>query len=262
MPLELETLTAVIDAVGAERVELVGASLGAPVAAAWAAQYPQRVARLVLYGGWARGAEIAAPGVRHHLLGLIATHWGLGSDVLADIFAPDADTGTRTAFAQYQREASSAARARDLLAFCYDVDVEDALGHVQAPTLVMHRDRDRAAPLPLGQSMAARIPGARFEVIPGRSHLPYIGDVDSLVRPARRFLGLPRRRGTTGLSLTPRQREVAALIAQGMTNRQIAERLTITEHSAETHVERIRDRLGFRTRSQIAVWFVAGGGRH
>ena len=98
MELELETLDAVVRAVGASRFDLYGASLGAAVAAAWTAEHPARVARLVLYGGWVRGADIAAVQVRHHVLGLIAEHWGLGSDVLADIFAPDADAATRTAF--------------------------------------------------------------------------------------------------------------------------------------------------------------------
>jgi DNA-binding CsgD family transcriptional regulator len=53
--------------------------------------------------------------------------------------------------------------------------------------------------------------------------------------------------------------EVAELVALGLTNRQIASRLTITERSAESHVERIRDRLDFRSRAQIAAWFAAGG---
>jgi non-specific serine/threonine protein kinase len=54
--------------------------------------------------------------------------------------------------------------------------------------------------------------------------------------------------------LTPRQREVAALIAQGLTNRQIAKRLVVTERAASAHVERILDRLGVGSRAQIAVW--------
>jgi DNA-binding NarL/FixJ family response regulator len=53
---------------------------------------------------------------------------------------------------------------------------------------------------------------------------------------------------------TPRQREVAALIAQGLTNRQIAERLVVTERAAAAHVENILDKLGVSSRAQIAVW--------
>jgi DNA-binding CsgD family transcriptional regulator len=57
--------------------------------------------------------------------------------------------------------------------------------------------------------------------------------------------------------LSRREREVAALVAQGLTNTQIAERLTITERTAEGHVEHIRNKLGFHSRVQIGTW-VAG----
>ena len=73
----------------------------------------------------------------------------------------------------------------------------------------------------------------------------------------RRFLGLPRLRRAVPTGLTARQTEVAALVADGLTNRELAERLGITERSAESHVERIRLRLGFRSRAQIAAWYVA-----
>src|SRR3954451_1093375 len=84
--LEAETLDAVADLAGPDPIDLVGISLGAAVAVRWAAEHPGRVRRLVLYGGWARGAEVAAPAVREHVLGLVGTQWGLGSDVLTDIF--------------------------------------------------------------------------------------------------------------------------------------------------------------------------------
>jgi pimeloyl-ACP methyl ester carboxylesterase len=261
MELELEALAAVVEAVGAERFDLLGASLGAAVAASWAAEHPDRVDRLVLYGGWARGQEIAGPTVREHVLGLVAEHWGLGSDVLADIFAPDADVATRAAFVRYQRDAAPPDIARDMLALAYEVDVTAALGRIQAPTLVVHRDRDRAAPVEQGRRLAEGIAAVRFGLLPGRSHLPFVGDVDALAAEVRRFLGLAPLRRRAVPTLTARQREVAALVADGLTNREIAARLTITERSAESHVERIRDRLGFRSRSQIAAWFAAGDRR-
>jgi len=197
--------------------------------------------------------------VREHVLGLIAEHWGLGSDVLADIFAPDADAATRTAFVRYQREAATPQTARAMLALAYDVDITGLLANVQAPTLVLHRDHDRAAPLEQGRALAAGIPGARLEVLTGRNHLPYIGDGDAIADAVRSFLGLSPLRSVPGASVTRRQYEVAQLVAQGLTNRDIASRLGISERSAESHVERIRDRLGFRSRSQIAAWIVAGG---
>jgi pimeloyl-ACP methyl ester carboxylesterase/DNA-binding CsgD family transcriptional regulator len=257
MELELQVLAAVTRAVGAQRFELLGTSMGAAVAASWAAAHPQSVSRLVLYGGWAQGQHISSPDVQEHVLGLVEKHWGLGSDVLSEIFAPGADAAIRAAFVRYQREAATPQTARDLLALCYQTDVSEAAARIEAPTLVIHRDQDRAAPLAQGRKLAELIPGARFEVLPGRAHLPFIGDADALAGSIRRFLGLPALRRRVTPALTPRQREVAALISQGLTNREIAGRLFITERSAESHVERIRDRMGFRSRSQIAAWFVA-----
>jgi DNA-binding CsgD family transcriptional regulator len=62
-----------------------------------------------------------------------------------------------------------------------------------------------------------------------------------------------------GIELTRREREVAGLVAQGLTNREIAERLVVSERTAEGHVEQIRNKLGFNNRSQVAAWAVAGG---
>jgi DNA-binding NarL/FixJ family response regulator len=141
-----------------------------------------------------------------------------------------------------------------MLATCYDVDVTDALPRVAVPTLVVHRDRDRAAPLDQGRALAEGIPDARLAVLPGRSHLPFVGDAEALSRTIRAFLGLRRARRSAAPNLTPRQREVAALIAEGLTNRQIADRLVLSERSVESHVDRIRLRLGVRSRAQVAVW--------
>jgi predicted ATPase/DNA-binding NarL/FixJ family response regulator len=63
--------------------------------------------------------------------------------------------------------------------------------------------------------------------------------------------------GTATSPLTRRQREVAALIAEGLTDRQIAERLVISPRTAESHVEQILTRLGFRSRAQVAAWISA-----
>lgn len=255
MELLRQTLAAVTAAVGVDRFDLFGISLGAAVAADWAGYRPSTVDKLVLYGGWVQGAAIASPAIREHVLALVTEHWGLGSGVLADIFLPGGDAAAREMFTRYQRESAPASTARTMLALCYDVDVSGALQRIQAPALVIHRDRDRAAPLAQGRALAAGIPGARLEVVPGQAHFPYVGDADAVARLVRRFLGLPAGRRRAVPSLTPRQYEVAALVADGLTNRDIAQRLSITERSAESHVERIRDRMGFRSRAQIAVWY-------
>jgi pimeloyl-ACP methyl ester carboxylesterase/DNA-binding CsgD family transcriptional regulator len=255
---ELEQLSAVASTLGTDRFDVIGSSMGALVAAAWAAEHPESIRRLVLYGGWVSGPDIAEPDVRAHLLGLVESHWGLGSDVLTDIFAPDATAVMRRQVARYQRASSTAETARSLLAMSYDLDVGDQLPRVEAKTLVLHRAEDRAAPVAQAEALAAGIRDAELRVVPGRSHLPFAGDVHSLVVPIRRHLGLRTlRRGPR--ALTPRQNEVAALVSEGCTNREIATRLGIDERSAEGHVERIRMRLGFSSRAQIAAWYAAQG---
>ena len=59
--------------------------------------------------------------------------------------------------------------------------------------------------------------------------------------------------------LTPRQREVVVLIAEGLTNAEIGQRLTITPGTAANHVEAMLRRLDVRSRVQAAMWAVAHG---
>ena len=65
--------------------------------------------------------------------------------------------------------------------------------------------------------------------------------------------------GKRGALLAPREREVATLVARGLTNQEIASLLVITERTAETHVQHILNKLGFNSRAQIAVWAVENG---
>lgn len=60
--------------------------------------------------------------------------------------------------------------------------------------------------------------------------------------------------GTQALRLSAREGEVARLVADGLTNGAIATRLSISERTVESHLERIRRKLGFHHRSEIAAW--------
>ena len=253
---ELEQLAAVSSTLDSASFDLVGSSLGALVAAAWAASYPDTVRRLVLYGGWAHGRELSTPAVQNHLLGLIESHWGLGSDVLTDIFAADADMAMRAEFARYQRAASSAATAASAAGLELSARCSRPAGEGASTDVGGARAHDRAAPLAQAEALAHGIAGSELVVLPGRSHLPYVGDREELVRVIRQFLGLRTSRRRADV-LTPRQREVAALVSQGCTNREIAMALGIDERSAEGHLERIRTRLGVRSRTEVAAWFIS-----
>ena len=258
---DLTVLQAVVNQLELERFDLLGISVGAPVSMAYAARQPARVGRLIVYGGYADGRQIASAEVRAAMLDLVRAHWGLGSDVLANIFLPDGSTTMKAQFAELQRGAASTDVACELLAQCYEVRVDDLLERISTPTLVLHREADRAIPYRLGRDLAVRIAGARLVSLAGRSHFPHAGDAASVVRPILEFLGeaaqpLLARSGRGSNPLTARQLQVAALIAEGLTNRQIAERLGIEERSAEGHGERIRQRLGVASRVQVAAWWI------
>src|SRR2546425_1634639 len=60
----------------------------------------------------------------------------------------------------------------------------------------------------------------------------------------------------TSVRLSPREIEVAAMVAQGLTNREIAARLFISERTVDGHLEHLRDKLGVNTRSQVTAWVV------
>jgi pimeloyl-ACP methyl ester carboxylesterase/DNA-binding CsgD family transcriptional regulator len=262
LDVSVDVLRAVVDHLELDRFDLLGISEGGAVSLAFAARYPARVGRLVVYGGYADGHQIASLDVRTAVVGMVRAHWGLGSDVLADLFLPDGSAETKAHFARQQRYSTTAEFAGELLAQCYETRVDDLLDRVASPTLVLHRRDDRAIPYRLGRDLAARVPGARLVSLAGRSHFPYAGDSAAVVRAILEFLGEPVEGLPSGQapdSLTPRQFQVAAMIAEGRTNRQIARRLGIEERSAEGHVERIRLRLGVTSRAQIAAWWARVG---
>jgi pimeloyl-ACP methyl ester carboxylesterase/DNA-binding CsgD family transcriptional regulator len=258
---DVAVLRAVADHLELERVDVLGISLGAPVSVAFAARFPERVNRLVLYGGFADGRQIASPAVRAAMLDMIRARWGLGSKMLANVFLPEGTAETKANFARLQREAATARSAVEALEQCYETDVSRLLPGVAAPTLVIHRRDDRAVPYAAGRDLAAQIPAARLVSLPGRSHFPYVGDAAGVLRAILQFLGASaitgaaERAGGGAGELTARQLQVAALVADGLTNRQIAQRLGIEERSAEGHVERIRARLGVTSRAQVAAWW-------
>jgi DNA-binding NarL/FixJ family response regulator len=79
--------------------------------------------------------------------------------------------------------------------------------------------------------------------------LALVGTEPSAVTSSR-LVSSPEARGP----LTNREHEVAALLAQGLSNREIAARLVITERTVAAHVEHILNKLGFASRTQIGVW--------
>ena len=76
--------------------------------------------------------------------------------------------------------------------------------------------------------------------------------------PSPRPPGSPGRQATPG-RLTRREREVAALLAQGLSNREVAAALVVTLRTTEAHVTHVLTKLGLRSRAQVAVWALQHG---
>ena len=251
---EVATLRALLDELELERVSLIGGSSGSCTAVAFAATYPERVERLVLYGSYPDGAELTAPGVGQAILAAVRAHWGLGSRLLSDIFLGGADSAEQEHFARLQRDSTTAETAAALLSLVYRLDVRDQLPHVRAPTLVVHRRDDRAVPYRLGREVAATIPGAVFVPLQGSAHFPWHGDAESVVRACREALAPARpsshdARGAEPVLLSTREREILACVARGLGDREIAEQLVLSPHTVHRHVANIRRKLGRTSRS-------------
>lgn len=252
---EVATLRALLDELELERVSLVGGSCGSCAAIAFAAAFPERVERLVLYGSYSDGAAIAAPGVGNTIIAAVRTHWGLGARLLSDIFL-GAESAEHEHFARLQREAATADAAAALLGLVYRLDVRAHLSLVRSPALVVHRRDDRAVPFRLGREVAAGIPGATFIPLQGSAHFPWHGDVDSVARACREALApvQPAHHDSereTAL-LSRREREIIACVARGLSDREIAEQLVLSSHTVHRHVANIRRKLG-RTSRTAAV---------
>ena len=258
MESELTVLKALIGHLGLERFALFGSCDGGQVAAAYAASNPDAVTQLIVYGSCARGADLAPPGVRHSVPAVVRAHWGLGSRVLADIWFPDAPAEVTGMFARMQRAAASAEMAAELLEMFYRFEVTDLLPTIRVPTLVAHRRGSRAIPFELGREMAALIPGAQLAAFEGRAQPIYAVGGEAAAVTVRSFLGDAPRPVAADGPLTGREFEVADLIADGLTNAEIARKLVLSVRTVDAHVEHIRDKLGVRARTQIAVWARVG----
>ena len=258
---EAAALAAVVEAVGVGPVDLFAGSSGAPIAVAYAAAHPGRVRRLVFYGGYAAGTAIADERSRRAIVSLVREHWGLGSRALADVFVPGATAQEREEFVEFQRQAASAARAAASLETVYGFDVTALLGQVPPGAVVLHRRDDRAIPFELGRELAAGLPDATFVALAGDDHFPWFGDAGAILDASREALGVEGERASiprpergmrdqdgTG-ELTKREAEVLTLIAGGLSDREIADRLVLSPHTVHRHVANVRTKLGLPTRA-------------
>jgi pimeloyl-ACP methyl ester carboxylesterase/DNA-binding CsgD family transcriptional regulator len=255
-------LMAVSSAAGCRRPVVLGFSDGGPVAIALAAAHRRSVRALILYGTSPRNP----PGPVMRQLRAMARQWGQG-DSLA-IFAPTlAGELAHHDRAVFERASASPAMIRALVESLTHTDVRSRLAEVTVPALVLHRRSD-FVPLAEARLLVAGISGARLVELDGSDHLPWVGDISGVLSPIAEFVGdvcgrpdqraavpaaRPRRPATGWEALTGAERRVADLVAGGLANREVAERLYVSRYTVETHLKHVFAKLGVSSRTELAA---------
>ena len=186
---EVILLEDMIAALGTDRFSFLAISAAGPVVIRYVVARPEKVERICFYGAYGSGKDLAPPESQAMLLALIRQHWGVGSRALADIFVPSADAEDRRRFAAQQRAAADPEQAAAMLELSWTIDAKSEAPNVQVPTLVLHRQEDRAVPVDHGQWLARSIPGARLQLLPGDAHAPWFGPMDVALQANSFFLG-------------------------------------------------------------------------
>jgi pimeloyl-ACP methyl ester carboxylesterase len=175
----VDDLEAVIDCYQFEKLAIFGASQAAAVSIAYSIKYPDRVSKLILFGGYPRGRcqrndpESAAES--EALVTLIRQSWGrdnpLIRQTMTSLFMPNATQEEVSWFNEFQKTCGpgeNIARFREMFD---NIDISHLLENVSVPTLVIHCVGDSVAPLSEGKLLASRIPGAKFMTLNSKSHM-------------------------------------------------------------------------------------------
>jgi pimeloyl-ACP methyl ester carboxylesterase/DNA-binding CsgD family transcriptional regulator len=255
---ETRQLEAVVDAVGGRAV-VFATSCCSFAATQLAVRRPEAVEKLVYFGGYASRADIPEV-TKTSLVQFVATNWRLGAQLLAALFDPHASGDQIAELTRKQRAAASAETAAAYLEAGLNADARDLLPHVHAPTLVLHRRGDRVIPLARGRELASLLPNARFVPLSGDSNLPWRDDQREIFRALAGFLHADESPDLDGASpLTSRETEVLRLVATGMSNREIASTLVLSEHTVHRHVANILRKLSQSTRAAAATQAARAG---
>lgn len=172
-------LKAVVDAAGIDRFPLFGMSQGCAVSVEFAVRWPERVSKLVLFGGYARGWRVVGnenfSAQNEAMVTLTRTGWGKNNaayrQMFTSLFIPSAKAEEADWFNELQRITASPENAARLLSSLGNVTVSERLAHVTQPTLVIHCRDDARVPYSSGRELAAGIPGAKFVTLESPNHL-------------------------------------------------------------------------------------------
>ncbi len=200
-PLEvrMDDMRAVMDAAGSAQAAVFGYSEGGQMCALFAATYRERTSALIMHGSYAR--LMAAPDypwgrppeLMEERIEACLRDWGgpMGIDFRAPTMA--SDPRFCDWWARFLRHGASPAAAAGLLRMNCDIDIRGVLPSIRVPTLILHPQGDQTIDVRAGRLVADRIPGARFLELPGKDHLPFCDDADTILDEIEEFLTGVRR---------------------------------------------------------------------
>jgi pimeloyl-ACP methyl ester carboxylesterase len=171
-------LEAVVDGLKLERFALLGMSGGAATAIAYAARYPQRVSKLVLYGGYALGRnKRQSPQTADEakaFLTMIRSAWNDANSpfwrAFGSFFLPSATPEQFKWFSDLHSMAFSMESGIMARTGVDEIDITQLLGKVRSPTIVFHCLRDKLVPFEQGRHLATSIPNAKFVPLDSENH--------------------------------------------------------------------------------------------
>ena len=253
-------LEAVVDAAGFERFALMGMSGGSAVAMAFAIAHPGAVTRLVLYGTVC-GIPVELEGDRlaeeETYRSMIRVGWAKEDPVFRRVFTsrfiPDATEEQMRWFDELQRMSTSPANSVASRVARQQVDLADDLHRITAPTLVLQATGDRSSTFDNAIEVTTRIAGSRLVALDSNNHIlladepawrTFMDEVTAFLEPDRRSMARNGDGGGSVADLSPRERDVLRLCADGRTNDGIAAELGLSPRTVERHLSNAYLKLG------------------
>lgn len=261
---QLADLEAVVEAEGLERFALLGMSGNSPVALAYAARHPERVTRVILYGGWAgwpvdQSAEDELEEAAW--IALMRAGWARPDPtfrrVFTQAFIPGANEVQMRWFDDLQRMSAPVENVVAARTARRRINVSDELPTLRVPALVLHATGDRVTEYEQGRQAAMQIPDARLVPLESRNHILLADEPAwrTFVAEVRDFMRADRdeqeRRASPGdvTSLSRRELEILHLAARGLDNAAIAAELVLSVRTIERHLSNAYLKLGVAGRA-------------
>ena len=177
-----------LEAAGLEHYSLLGYYHSVPAAVAQAAADPDRVTRMVLFGGSARARDVMSPRPTQALLSLVEQDWDLFAESAAHAWLGWQAGEAGRLLAESFRTAASPTVVTAMFREAARTDVHDLLASVRAPTLVVHRQSDRQMPPEVSAGLASALPQGRLVQPPGDRPALFLEDMTSDVELVARFV--------------------------------------------------------------------------